>query len=280
MRPRRLAAAVALAAAAACTSGGDARPSASPPATTTSPAPTPATPTDAVRASADTARAAAGATYTYVLAGRAAPNAPVDRISGVGRVDFRTDTAATRGDFGLASRGRQYDVVTRGTMYWLTVPPRNRTGYVKTPWVSTTLTSARLGMSTLGHPVTYLDALRAADAMTDEGSETVRGVATRHYAGSLDVAAFVAGLPPEMRDGTRAAFAGVPTAHLEVWLDDAGRPWRVRTRLPKATGRPEVESAFDVTLYGAVDPIAIPDRVTPLPRIEAVLSAAGVGAQR
>ena len=269
---RLLAAAVA-ALALACTSGGDPSPAAAP--ATTTPAPTPSTPTERVRASPDAARAAAGATYTYVLAGRATGAPAVDRISGVGRVDFRTGAAATRGDFGLASRGRQYDVVTRGSMYWLSVPPRNRTGYVTTPWVSTTVTSARLGMSTLGHPVTYLDALRAADAMTDAGTETVRGVATRHYKGRLVVSTMVAGLPPEMRDATRAAFAGLESAHLEVWLDDAGRPWRVRTRA--TAGGQEVESAFDVTLYGAVDPVAVPDQVTPMPRIEAALAAAGIG---
>lgn len=269
---RRLLVALSCALLAACSSGGgDAAPS---PSGTTAPTAGPVEPTQAVRASAGAARAAAGATYTYVLAGQA-PKGPVDRISGVGRIDLATDTAATRGDFGLASRGQQFDVVTRGSQYWLMVPPRHRTGYVKTPWVSTTLRVARLGMSTLGHPGTYVDALRAAADMTVAGTETVRGVATTHYKGRLDVARFIEGLPPEMRDATRAAFRGVTDVHLEVWLDPAGRPWRVRTRA--TAGGTAIESAFDVTKYGEVAAVVVPDRVTALPRIEAVFAAVGIG---
>jgi hypothetical protein len=276
---RALAAALAAALAlTGCTSDGSGTPSPSAAAPTTVPATElPADPTALVRRSPDAARAAGGATYTFVLAGRQTPTSPVDRISGVGRVDFATDTAATRGDFGLASSGRQYDVVTRGPLYWLSVPPRERTGYVSTPWVSTTATVARLGMSTLGHPTTYLDVLRAADSMTFAGTETVRDVATRHYTGRMLVPAMVETLPRPLRAQTLAVFRGIPEVHLEVWLDDAGRPWRLRTRLPTAKGRPEVESAFDVTKYGPVVPVDVPDRVTPLPHMDAVLRAAGVG---
>ena len=276
---RRAAALVAVALLAGCTSDGEPKPSDAP--TTAAPSTSaPADPTSLVRASADAARAAVGAKYTFVLAGRQAPNTPVDRVSGVGRIDFATDTAATRGDFGLASAGRQFDVVTRGSQYWLTVPPRQRGGFVKTPWVSTTVTVARLGMSTLGHPGTYVDVLRAADGMAEVGRETVREVPTRHFRGRLVVARMLDTLPPEMREATRTAFAGITDVHLEVWLDDAGRPWRVRSRLPTAKGRPEVESAFDITQYGAVEPVAAPDLVTPLPHMDAVLTAVGLGPRR
>jgi hypothetical protein len=274
---RLVAVAAAAALLAGCSNGADPSPAA--------PSPTPSVtatagvvagdPTSLVRASADAARREAGAAYTFLLAGRSAPNAPVDRISGVGRIDLVTDTAATRGDFGLASEGRQYDVVTRGTLYWLSVPPRYRTGYVKTPWVSTTLTSARLGMSTLGHPGTYLDLLRGASAMSLAGTEDVRGVTARHYTGRILASDFLGALPAGLRDGTRAAFAGVAEVHLEVWLDPQGRPWRVRSRA--TVGRTEVESAFDVTRYGPVATVTVPDQVTPLPRVETALQAAGVG---
>lgn len=254
------------------------------------PAPTPTasdtrTPTERVRAAPAAARAAGGATYAYELAGKP-PAGPVDSIRGGGRIDFTTDTAETRGDFGLVSGGKAFDVVTRGTTFWLAVPPRLRTGFVRTPWVSTTIRASRLGMNTLNHPGTAIDVLAAATDVTEIGRTDLDDIRTTHYRARVAAAAFVAGLPPELRQQTDQALkAGrVSALAIEVWLDDEGRPRRIRSRpvQPADPKNVEIQSGLDITTYGAVEPIQVPAPVetTALPRIESLLAAVGIGAPR
>jgi hypothetical protein len=87
-------------------------------------------------------------------------------------------------------------------------------------------------------PSAYLAFLRrASDDIEEVGSDTIRGDATTHYAGTLDLAATLDELPDEVQDlvddalpsegagslGSIFEQLGLDVVPFEVWIDDEGR---------------------------------------------------------
>ena len=86
--------------------------------------------------------------------------------------------------------------------------------------------SPRFGpISSTVDPVASVDAIRGAVDAEVVGEETVRGVATTHYRGRLDMAAAADGLDDAAGASLRrlAALLGSETVPYDVWLDADGR---------------------------------------------------------
>lgn len=83
-------------------------------------------------------------------------------------------------------------------------------------------------------PWQMLGALTAVSAVHLAGEDTIGGVETRHYEGSLRLADLVAAGDEETKQG-RAEFAskiGIEAVPVEVWLDAAGRVRRLQATVP------------------------------------------------
>jgi hypothetical protein len=80
-------------------------------------------------------------------------------------------------------------------------------------------------------PSRSLELLRAADPdFRAIGSETVRGVQTTHYRGTVDLERLAASAPANLRDTYRRVIqlSGQKTVPVDAWIDDQGRTRRVR----------------------------------------------------
>jgi hypothetical protein len=195
----------------------------------------PATASRAVRDAAAATAAAGGAAVTTASAGPARNHATT--TSGSGTVDFRDGTTA------LAlriSRLGAVNAVIRGRTVYAALPPR-AVGNIAhgRAWVSVDLdrvdvglfgdTVVQLGAGATGNPAdlpALLAGLRDDAALV--GPETIDGVPTTHYRGTVDLGAVAATTPalaPVVgRFRTELATSLLP---VEVWVDDAGRLRRV-----------------------------------------------------
>ncbi len=76
-------------------------------------------------------------------------------------------------------------------------------------------------------PAAMLDYLRATGTVTDEGPDTLNGVATTHYHAVVDLARYAASLPAAQQAAAEQLVqgyqqvAGSSTFPIDVWIDDA-----------------------------------------------------------
>jgi hypothetical protein len=96
------------------------------------------------------------------------------------------------------------------------------------PWVKTDASTfgAQNGGTQASDPSQFLSYLRGASTgITDEGTETVRGEATRKLKANLDLRKAAAKLPQAQRQAVEQAIQqlGTSTIPTVVWIDDQGR---------------------------------------------------------
>jgi hypothetical protein len=120
-------------------------------------------------------------------------------------------------------------------------------------------------------PTQLLEYLRASSGgVTTVGSETLDGVATTHYRGTLQLGSILDRLPASYRDAAKAALEKLGNAGaipVEVWVDDQHRVRRMQMSLGASapasspgSGASAVSGTvtIDFTSYGAVPPIVPP----------------------
>jgi hypothetical protein len=150
--------------------------------------------------------------------------------------------AAAFGGGRLAPGGFEIEAVMDGLVMYLRMPLLDTMLPPGKRWVSMDL--ARLGeaagvnleslMSVGGNdPRRMLEYLRSATDLEEVGEDTVRGVATTRYRGSLDLERAVDTLPAEQRQAAEAAMgllkqAGLGSVPVQVWVDEDGYVRRIR----------------------------------------------------
>jgi LppX_LprAFG lipoprotein len=111
----------------------------------------------------------------------------------------------------------------------------------------------QLAQAARGDPSQSLDYLGAAsDDFEEVGTETVRGVETTHYTGTIDLEKLAAQAPAAMRSSYRQAIevSGVKTVPVNVWLDHDGMARRVRYDMPLPGQEGSVTSTIELYDFG------------------------------
>lgn len=99
-------------------------------------------------------------------------------------------------------------------------------------------------------PGQYVEQLAAAGDIREIGKETVNGVATTHYAGSVPLDTLLAKYSPQLRAqmAPKMQQAGFTGASIDVWVDAQGLVRRIRSTTQG--GRGTVAISMDVLAYG------------------------------
>lgn len=107
--------------------------------------------------------------------------------------------------------------------------------------------------------------LRGADGIEVVGTEDVRGVATTHFSGSLDLSDLVTHAPKgEERDAAEDAIEelgsrmGDLEATFDAWVDAEGIPWRVSFAFAPQGAEGSFEMTMDIVELGGQVDIEIP----------------------
>ena len=114
-------------------------------------------------------------------------------------------------------------------------------------------------------PSAFLAFLRGADGIEVVGSDEVRGVATTHFSGSLDLSDLVEHTPEgEERDAATDAIEGLGSrlgdlgATFDAWVDADGIPWRVSFAFAPEAADGSFELTMDILEIGGQVDIEIP----------------------
>lgn len=106
------------------------------------------------------------------------------------------------------------------------------------------------------NPAQILDYLRASGGTTKVGTDTVRGVATTHYRGSVDLEKVAGVLPGADRSQLRASLQkaiselGLKTLPVDVWIDGHGLVRRFTLSVSASSAGVPVGSQISVELFG------------------------------
>lgn len=111
-------------------------------------------------------------------------------------------------------------------------------------------------------PRRMLDYIRTAADLEEAGAETVRGVATTRYRGTIDVAKALEALPAEQRPLAEAAMgmlreAGLDSVPVEVWVDGDGYVRRIRQTYSMELGGRQSAARTELELFGFGTPVDV-----------------------
>jgi LppX_LprAFG lipoprotein len=144
--------------------------------------------------------------------------------------------------------------VLNGSDLYLRIPLLRQGGFK--PWIKIDLRRSgqaggidfnsflRLGAG--GDPTKQVRALRAVGKLHTEGTETVRGVSTTHYSGTVDLNKVPGGRQ-------LARVAGSSSIPVDVWVDGDGLVRRERwsEKLALGTARTKISTTMDLYDFGA-----------------------------
>lgn len=188
-----------------------------------------------------------------------------------------TELAALLGDGRIA-------FVQDGRSFYVRMPYLAREAGASTPWIAMTLpediagTSPGLtpgllgGLGAAGSPTDYLAQLQEIDpTLRAAGPETVRGVATTRYSGTLDLRRLMGqNVPPEDARQFEAMMPFIEAFKLpyDVWIDGDGFPRRLAAVLdfgsfvpagtPTSGPTPRLTLTYELFNFGTPDAIALP----------------------
>lgn len=256
MRPLAVLAALAALVPLACSGGGDGGGSgAGPaPATTTASAP--------VALAATRTREAGSARFSMTSRIEGGPAAGTITGEGAfaGRRGRMTLDLSDLGAGGAFLEGRM-EVVFDGLVFYLRFPPAVAAALPgNKPWLRVDLAALgsqegfdfeQLLQVNQGDPSQTLEYLRAAsDDFREVGAETVRGVETTHYRGTVDLEKVAALAPEGARETYRRAIeaAGTSTLPMDVWIDADGLLRRMRYEQP-IPGQEGASATTTIELY-------------------------------
>jgi hypothetical protein len=251
-----------------------------------------------------------GYRYTLDFSVRGIPDVPGGTLAlrGGGSVDQRTNRSSMSFDVrnlrdSLVASGQataaeldalfgngNVDILQDGQTMFMRLPNLAREG-ITTPWISVALPrggAADLsgvsgigplaglgGLGSPGTPADYLDHLKAIDGtITTVGVEQVRGTATTHYRGALNMVRLLesTATTPEERaqlDASRPFLAALSLPY-DVWLDGDGLPRRMSLTLdfgtfafggagtPSAPPAPAMVVSYDLFDFGNPEVLDLP----------------------
>lgn len=162
--------------------------------------------------------------------------------------------------------GMEMEVLLEGSTMYMRAPALTEPMGLKTDWISMDLDELMPGfrdLAALGSgqndPSSSIQYLRGIEDAHEVGRETVVGVETTHYAGTVDLERAFERLPHdagrELRDAldeARRQFGDV-SIPVEVWLDDEGLPRRMEMSMetgPGADVRFEMRMRVEIPEYG------------------------------
>jgi hypothetical protein len=176
-------------------------------------------------------------------------------------------SASNRGALALRERvlGHAVNVSERfsGKTYWVSVtgiPGSSR--LTSKPWLKYNLGSTlnQLGIGGLpsgsSDPTQFLAYLKAGGADTQRlGSQTVRGVATTHYAVTVNLNSYVRRVPAADRATARTSIQrlistiGSSTLHMQVWVDHNDFARRLYLSFPECVAQQHLRLGMSMDLF-------------------------------
>ncbi|MEW1754505.1 hypothetical protein ACIQU1_35425 [Streptomyces angustmyceticus] len=190
-------------------------------------------------------------------------------IRGTGGYDFATSTGRLRvvlpDPAGRPGGGRQpiTEILAPGALYM-----KNRgAGVPADKWVrvyTASLSDGNLVTGGATDPLAAAELLRGAQEVTYQGAGRLDGVLVRHYRGTTDIGAAARQASPRTRPALIAAEQGFTTdaVPFEVYLDEDGRPRRMRQWFRFANGSPKgasVTSTTELSDFGTKVRVQLPD---------------------
>jgi hypothetical protein len=187
-------------------------------------------------------------------------------------------SARNRGALGLRESvlGHSVNVSERysGKTYWVSVTgiPGASTLTSK-PWLKYNLGSTlnQLGVGGLpsgsSNPTQFLTYLKAAGADTQQlGSQTIRGVATTHYAVTVNLNNYVGQVPTADRAAARKSIQrlistiGSNTLHMQIWVDHHDFARRLSLSFPECVAQQHLHLAMTMDLFdfGTTATVSLP----------------------
>jgi hypothetical protein len=176
-------------------------------------------------------------------------------------------SAGNRGALALRESvlGHSVNVSERysGKTYWVSVTgiPGASTLTSK-PWLKYNLGSTlnQLGLGGLpsggSNPTQFLTYLKAAGADTQQlGSQTIRGVATTHYAVTVNLNSYVSRVPTADRAAARRSIQrlistiGSNTLHMQIWVDHHDFARRLSLSFPECVAQQHLRLAMTMDLF-------------------------------
>ncbi|MFB9392052.1 hypothetical protein ACFPM3_24005 [Streptomyces coeruleoprunus] len=150
------------------------------------------------------------------------------------------------------------ELFTPGALYM-----KNRgAGVPADKWVridTATLADGNLVTGGATDPAAAAELLRAARQVTYVGEARLSGVQVAHYRGTTDIGDAAKVASPQVRGALAAAAKGftTDTVPFDVYLDEEGRPRKVRHRFSFANQGREVAVASTTLLYGFGTPVDV-----------------------
>ena len=152
-------------------------------------------------------------------------------INATGAFEFDTGRGAmtmNMGDLGAQMGMGDIEMRTDGTTIYMKMPAAMNP---PTPWVKMDL-DTMTGVPGMGQlqqfnnndPRATMELLRGVADVEELGSEEIRGTATTHYKGMVDLEKAIAEAPPETKKALRQQYQllGITEVPVDVWVDDEG----------------------------------------------------------
>jgi hypothetical protein len=175
--------------------------------------------------------------------------------------------AASRGEIALRESvlGHSINISERysGKTYWISasgIPGASK--LTSKPWlkynVGSTLNQLGVGGLPSGgsNPTQFLTYMKAAGADARRlGTETIHGVATTHYAVTVNLNGYVRLVPPAARPAARKAIQrlistiGSDTMHMQVWIDHHNLARRLSLSFPECVAQQHLRVGMTMDLF-------------------------------
>jgi hypothetical protein len=150
-----------------------------------------------------------------------------------------------------------------GKTYWVSVTGiPGASALTSKPWLKYNLGSTlnQLGVGGLpsggSNPTQFLTYMKAAGADAQRlGTETIRGVATTHYAVTVNLNGYVRLVPPAARPAARTAIQrliaaiGSDTMHMQVWIDHHNLARRLSLSFPECVAQQHLRVGMTMDLF-------------------------------
>jgi predicted small lipoprotein YifL len=202
-------------------------------------------------------------------------------MTGDGAVDFDRRAATMTFDVGdllrasglPARAGERWKILTNGLVVYMHAPTLSRQVPGGKEWLkldveqlakSRNVDLGQFQQLTQNDPTQMLDYLKAVSGKIDEvGNENVRGVATTHYRGKVDLDKVADQAPANVRETFRTSIRslerrlGTHEVPVDVWVDSDNRVRRFSEHLPVAMGG-NVDFAVDFFDFGTPVSVTTP----------------------
>jgi hypothetical protein len=164
------------------------------------------------------------------------------------------------------------EIIVDNTLFMSMPQLTQRTGK---PWVKMSLSNLPNGtnlnqllqQAQQADPSSQIKQLTASNDIRQVGSETVDGVKTTHFAGTLTPDEMISRVPPAMQDQVRQSYQllGLSSTQMDVWADANSLPVRIKAAMTTSGG--PINMQVDYSGYNKPVTVAAPpaDEVGDMP---------------